>query len=318
MQISTTSTAPFNLIIGITGHRDIPLEDVVVLKAVIKSKLLYLQATFKETPLLVLSGLAEGADRLIVEVAHEIGIAFAAILPLPSEDYATDFEDTSAKQEFYKWLDKATWIETLSQQTPEGAIKYPRNTCYEKLGFYLTQKVHVLFALWDGIQQEKTGGTSQVVRYYLQGVSDKSIDNTSTLNLPSYRPVEHILTRRTSQLNAIGIEQVGTLETLWPHVSFNDAAWLEQRWKLSLLSLGTFNVNMMELSLVNPDSVLTSRKYLLGDVNTYKTLDTKAQRIVNLFAVSDAMSSYAQKQRHKNFIALIAPCTHLKSFNEPM
>ena len=62
---------------------------------------------------------------------------------------------------------------------------------------------------------------------------------------------------------------------------------------------------MLAFSLANPDSVLTSRQYLLGDEMVYATLDFKAQRIADLFAVSDAMSSYAQSQRHKNFVMLV-------------
>ena len=80
MRTSPIYPARFNLTIGVTGHRDIPSEDVTVLKAVIKSQFLDLKATFKDTPLLVLSGLAEGADRLVVEVAHEMGIAFIELL----------------------------------------------------------------------------------------------------------------------------------------------------------------------------------------------------------------------------------------------
>ena len=94
----------FYLTIGITGHRDIPIEDEELLKPTIKSRLLHLQETYKNTPLLILSGLAEGADRLVVEVADELGIAFAAILPLPKNDYATDFNEPGSKQDFYKWL----------------------------------------------------------------------------------------------------------------------------------------------------------------------------------------------------------------------
>ena len=295
----------FYLTIGITGHRDIPTEDEALLKPVIKARLIHLQTTYKETPLLVLSGLAEGADRLVVEVADEMGIAFAAILPLPKEDYVTDFNEPGSKQDFYKWLDKATFIETLSQTTTEDYVSYPRNACYEQLGFYLTNNSHLLLALWDGDKQEKTGGTSQVVRYFLQGNSGKPADKTSALNLPSYRPVEHILTRRLSQLNAISHEQIGAVETLWPHVTVNDATWLEKRWGLSLHALGTFNTDMEQFSQTNPQSILTSRQYLLGDETVYTTLDTKAQRIADLFAVSDAMSSYAQSHRHKNFVALV-------------
>ena len=295
----------FYLTIGITGHRDIPTEDEALLKPIIKSRLLHFQTTYKETPLLVLSGLAEGADRLVVEVADEMGIAFAAILPLPKDDYATDFNEPGSKQDFYKWLDKAAWFETLTQTTTEGNVSYSRNACYEQLGFYLTNNSHLLLALWDGDKQEKTGGTSQVVRYFLQGVSGKSEDKTTALNLPSYRPVEHILTRRLSQPNAIGNEQIGAVETRWPQVTFNDDAWLEKRWSLSLLSLGTFNHDMQQFGQTNPEAVLTSRQYLLGDDTVYSTLDTKAQRIADLFAISDAMSSFAQSHRHKNFVALV-------------
>jgi hypothetical protein len=159
MKTLLDSPSPLYLTIGVTGHRDIPPEDEAILKPVIKSRLLNLQASYQETPLLLLSGLAEGADRLVVEVAYELGIAFAAILPLPKEDYATDFTETRSKQDFYNWLDKA---------------------------------------LWDGDKQEKTGGTAQVVRYFLQGLTGKPQDKASVLNLPSYRPVEHILTRRLS------------------------------------------------------------------------------------------------------------------------
>jgi hypothetical protein len=296
---------PFYLTIGVTGHRDIPTEDGELIKSVIKSRLLHLQATYKNTPLIVLSGLAEGADRLVVEVADEMDIAFVAILPLPKDDYATDFNEPGSKQDFYKWLDKAAWVETLTQATTESNVSYLRNACYEQLGFYLTNNSHLLLALWDGDKQEKTGGTSQVVRYFLQGVSGKPQDKTTALNLPSYRPVEHILTRRLSQLNAIGHEQIGALETLWPTVTFNDDAWLEKRWSLSLLSLGTFNQDMQQFGQTNPEPVLTSRRYLLGDDVIYSTFDTKGQRIADLFAISDAMSSFAQSRRHKNFIALV-------------
>ena len=86
MRKSPICPTPFYLTIGVTSHRDIPSEDVTVLKAVIKSRLLDLQVIFKDTPRLVLSGLAEGADRLVVEVAHEMDIAFAAALPLRNSD----------------------------------------------------------------------------------------------------------------------------------------------------------------------------------------------------------------------------------------
>ena len=306
MKTLLASPSLLYLTIGVTGHRDIPPEDEAILKPVIKSRLLNLQASYQETPLLLLSGLAEGADRLVVEVAYELGIAFAAILPLPKEDYATDFTEASSKQDFNNWLDKALWVETLTNKTSEGLSSFPRNDCYERLGFYLTNNSHTLLALWDGDKQEKTGGTAQVVRYFLQGLTGKPQDKASVLNLPSYRPVEHILTRRLSQAMAISNEQLGSVEILWPELALNeDAAWLKTRWEKSLLSLGKFNRDMQQFSQDNAEQLLMSRQYLIGDNAVYGSLDSKAQRIADLFAVSDAMSLSAQKHRHRNFIGLV-------------
>jgi hypothetical protein len=295
---------PIYLTIGITGHRDIPSQDESKLKDVIKSKLLNLQTLYKDTPLLVLSGLAEGADRLVVEVAYELGIAFAAILPLPSEDYVNDFSEADSKIDFYLWLERAQWVETLRPDF-NNLNCYDRDQCYEQLGFYLARNSQLLMALWDGDKQEKTGGTSQVVRYYLQGIFSSNTQIESGLSQPQYRPVEHILTRRLCHLDALNFDEVGKVNTIWPEVSVSDADWLQKRWERSLSTLGVFNCDMAELAVNNFSAFETSRFYLLGNKEIYSQLDPKAQHIADLFAVSDALSSVAQNHRNSNFLMLV-------------
>src|SRR5882762_11729655 len=57
------------LVIGITGHRDIREQDRGALKGAIKNILIELKKKYTSTPLILLSALAEGADRLAAEVA---------------------------------------------------------------------------------------------------------------------------------------------------------------------------------------------------------------------------------------------------------
>ncbi len=302
---TTMDTSPLCITVGITGHRDIPDEDIAILRAVIEVGLLELQANFKDTPLLILSGLAEGADRLVVEVAYEMGIAFAAILPLPKNDYAKDFTEPSSKQAFYTWLDRAVWIETLTQNSSEGLISYQRDQCYEQLGFYLAKNSQLLIALWDGDIQEKTGGTSQVVRYCLEGLTHAKQHKSATFELPGYRPVIHILTRRLSQFHAISLQDLGKQKWLWPVVSAGDEEWLQHRWRKTLNHIGLYNLDMREFVVNNHASIQSSLTYLLGDLACFDELDTKARRIASDFAVSDAMSSHAQVLRRRNFLCLV-------------
>ena len=58
-----------HLILGITGHRDIPQEDVDKLKEKIKDIFNELKSKYPHTPFLLLTPLAEGADRIAAKAA---------------------------------------------------------------------------------------------------------------------------------------------------------------------------------------------------------------------------------------------------------
>jgi len=57
------------LTIGVTGHRDIPPEHIGALRAAFAAILDEVTAKNPSTPVVVLSGLAAGADTLAAEVA---------------------------------------------------------------------------------------------------------------------------------------------------------------------------------------------------------------------------------------------------------
>jgi len=58
-----------HLVVGITGHRDIPEEDADKLKEKIRRIFKELMEEYPNTPLLLLTPLAEGADRIAAKAA---------------------------------------------------------------------------------------------------------------------------------------------------------------------------------------------------------------------------------------------------------
>ena len=171
----------FDLWISITGHRIIRIDDLSAIKAEISKRLIKLKEKYQGQSICLLSGLAEGADRLVVEIGLQLGIPYKAILPMAFSKYIADFETQASLDEFNYLLKQAISIEvlpTITQLTDEN-----RNLCYQQLAVYLANNTDVLMALWDGDTTEKPGGTSQVVRYFRE------------IN-PNNECFEHILTRR--------------------------------------------------------------------------------------------------------------------------
>src|ERR1700740_77829 len=84
------------LVIGATGHRDLRDEDIPALERAVAAAIKALKHDYlhddQETPLIVLSALAEGADRLIARVAMRLGAKLIAPLPMPPDEYRRDFE----------------------------------------------------------------------------------------------------------------------------------------------------------------------------------------------------------------------------------
>src|SRR5262249_32407575 len=84
------------LVIGVTGHRDLRDEDVPRLEREVAAVIAGLRRDYlrddPRTPIIVLSALAEGADRLVARVALAQSARLIAPLPLPLEEYRRDFE----------------------------------------------------------------------------------------------------------------------------------------------------------------------------------------------------------------------------------
>lgn len=72
------------IVIGVTGHRDIPASDVDALTKATSAALDEIALSSPNSPHVLLSSLAEGADRIAAQVALDKGWTVGVILPAPA------------------------------------------------------------------------------------------------------------------------------------------------------------------------------------------------------------------------------------------
>lgn len=166
------------LIFGVTGHRDV--KDVEDVKSSVTSLLKSYQDTYTNTPLILLSALADGADMLVAKVAQELGIELHVILPYEQNAYIEKtIEEKELFQELLKYAGKNVIILdcTYKEIIIDGEKKKKYTHCYQELGEYIADTSNILIALWDGIEEPKdNGGTAAIVRYKRDGLEENIFD----------------------------------------------------------------------------------------------------------------------------------------------
>lgn len=133
--------------LAVTGHRSLP-EDTGPLERAVDG--IFDARRFE----VVWSMLAEGADRLVADIALRHGIDIAAVLPF--DDYELDFEGHS-EQDFHNQLKRCVEVVRLPRpRSPSG---------YLVAGKEIVDRAGVVIAVWDGTRVEGKGGTAQIVSY---------------------------------------------------------------------------------------------------------------------------------------------------------
>lgn len=156
------------LVIAVTGHRDLVEEERSALETRVRAMFDGLSTAFPDLDLQLLTGLAEGADRLAARVAASMDIPYVAVLPMSRESYEQDFESVESLAEFREMLSSARSIIEL----PDGSDAAGRDDRYAQLGLFLSNHCQVLLAIWDGKPSHAVGGTAQIVNYHLTGVME--------------------------------------------------------------------------------------------------------------------------------------------------
>jgi hypothetical protein len=155
---------PITFRIGVTGHRT--LADPEALRAPIREAIGRLKELLpaQEFVLIVVSALAEGADRLVArEVMAVKGARLEVALPRPEGDYANDFHTDESKKEFRDLLDRASYI--WHAPVPQAPAEQGLEDGYEQAGRYVVDRSDAVIALWDGESSRGRGGTEEIVAY---------------------------------------------------------------------------------------------------------------------------------------------------------
>lgn len=213
------------LVIGVTGHRDLRDQDLPRLEQEVAAVIAGLRRDYLrddgETPIIVLSALAEGADRLVARVALAQGACLVAPLPMPIEEYRRDFEPGLKPgniAEFDALLAQAVAAPVMPLHgTSLEALRgdgSKRAEQYRAVGIFIAQHCHVLLALWDGDDKEMAvGGTAEVVTFKRNGIppivsgSPRASPAASEIG-----PVIEIVTPRTkatSTADAVAVRRWG-------------------------------------------------------------------------------------------------------------
>jgi hypothetical protein len=159
------------LVIGVTGHRDLKPDEIPDIRKRVRDLFVDLQERYPQRKLRLLSPLAEGADRLVANVAVELGLELSVVVPMPLGIYHTEFSSEEAIAEFDALCTRAKDIFELpiARNGTIDSISKPgraRDLQYAQSGVFLSAHCHILLALWDGKTSGQLGGTAQVVRFH--------------------------------------------------------------------------------------------------------------------------------------------------------
>ena len=155
------------IVIGVTGHRDLRPQDMPALEREIGGVITRLRRDYTgegpdATPLILISALAEGADRVCARVALSMGVKLIAPLPLPADEYRHDFEPglhPGASADFDELLSLAAAAPVMPF-TPGNSLEAVRTDPdkraeqYRAVGLFIVQHCDVLVALWDFRQRK--------------------------------------------------------------------------------------------------------------------------------------------------------------------
>jgi hypothetical protein len=205
------------LVIGVTGHRDLRDDDVPRLEAEVARIIAGLRLEYlendSETPIIVLSALAEGADRLVARVALGQGARLIAPLPLPREEYCRDFEPglkPGNAAEFDELLAQAIAAPVMpfthgNSLEAVRANSNKRAEQYRAVGLFITQHSNILIAIWDGNENNMAiGGTAEVVKFTREGIPlEVTRSARASLDASEIGPVIHILAPRRREASAV-------------------------------------------------------------------------------------------------------------------
>lgn len=302
------------LVIAVTGHRDLVSAELPEIRQRVSDLLQQLGERFPARRLSVMSALAEGADRLVAEVALDLGIDLTVSLPLAKQLYLQDFETPESRASFESLCDRANDIFELplARGCTANQISVPgaeRDRQYAQLGVFLCAHCHVLLALWDGKPGDKLGGTGQVVKFHhddiMPGYSPKTVATQQMLVDDESDLVYHIVCSR-DRPNGDPHQDFKPLEYSWYTKDRHKprSRELPKQHGIIFQRSGEFSRDAMRFS-----DQIEVEKYSLLDDKKKDYLPRGIDEINRIFGIADWLAIHYQK---KTFFTL--RITHVLAF----
>ena len=301
------------LVIGAIGHRDLVASETAMLEQRVRSFLDTLQRKYPDLRVTVLTSVADGADRLVANVASSLQMPITYVLPMPTELYEHDFDAASLGE--YRAILRGGNVLTLplvgdstaEQVTRPGA---KRDLQYAGLGAFIAAHCHILLALWDGNENGASGGTAQVIRFhqddYMPGLTEGEPRSRLDVSDDESDLVHHIVCSRDRLDGAPS-----------PPLRAGDALWLSRdpetprtsempaRYEVVLRHMLEFSKDVRRHSgLIEQEP----NELLVRDIDV--VIDQGTRAIAELFKAADSLSTHYQ-YRTRNSLRVLYVCAGL-------
>lgn len=243
------------LVVGVTGHRDLATDEAPDIVRQVRDFFTALKSAYPHTPIVLLSSLAEGADRLVAHTALDCGAQLYVVLPMQVGLYERDFTSQQSLEEFRQLMQRSydAGVIPMSDHPDAEAAQNPgpaRDLRYAAAGAYVVSHSEILVALWDGDEDEMPGGTSQIVRFALQGVPPHYLGGSNeALRSNETGAVYHVPVRRKSGNLKPGLS--ATAAWRYPETEVSDAVAVR-------VARAAFEENLRNLDRFNRDASMPS------------------------------------------------------------
>lgn len=173
----STETYKIPFLVGVTGHRDLVPEEVPAIREVLTRLFGALRAAARDVEVKLLSSMAEGADLLAADVAHEIGIGIIALLPFSAARCRAELTSDAARIIFDRTMQNAEQLEVPRLSSGDGAsTEDDRDHQFQRAGVLVARYSSLLVAVWNGAQTNRAAGTARVVECRRRGLTTSDDD----------------------------------------------------------------------------------------------------------------------------------------------
>ncbi|MFB3077696.1 MAG: hypothetical protein ACE1Y4_06775, partial [Lysobacterales bacterium] len=240
-------------------------------------------------------------DQLVAEEAVRLGIPLIVPLPMARNLYIKDFDAVKVRENFDFLSSRAAETYELPVtpgNTLESISDYgdARDQQYAQLGVFLCAHCHILLALWDGKDNDRLGGTGQVVRFHhddvMPGYTPESAGSGLILTDDESDLVYHIVCSR-NRPDGEPAEPLKALDYWWYSLDIKEprAKQIPEKYRRVFRYTSEFSRD----ALTHADKI-REEAYPLLDSKDHAILPPGLRDIDHVFRAADWLAIHFQKR----------------------